>query len=94
MIEPAAYGSAVFFGDKIWNFKQVAEQLIHSGGASMISSPDALESTTRTLLANESLRIQMGHKAKDFVISQQGATAKTIVLLEDFLSRDSRNLAA
>ncbi|NBR04302.1 MAG: 3-deoxy-D-manno-octulosonic acid transferase [Planctomycetes bacterium] len=94
MIEPAAYGSAVFFGNKIWNFKQVAGQLIHAGGASMISSPAALESTARTMLANQSLRIQMGHKAKDFVISQQGATAKTIVLLEDFLSRDSRNLAA
>ncbi len=94
MIEPAAYGSAVFFGDKIWNFKQVAEQLIHAGGASMISSPDSLLYTARTLLANESLRIQMGQKAKDFVISQQGATAKTILMLEDFLCHDSRNLAA
>ena len=94
MIEPAAYGSAVFFGDKIWNFKQVAEQLIHAGGASMISSPDSLLCTARTLLANESLRIQMGQKAKDFVISQQGATAKTILMLEDFLCHDSRNLAA
>ena len=94
MIEPAAYGSAVFFGDKIWNFKQVAQQLIQAGGASMISSPTILESTARTLLANESLRIQMGRNAKDFVISQQGATAKTILMLEDFLCQDSRNLAA
>jgi hypothetical protein len=94
MIEPAAYGSAVFFGDKIWNFKQVAQQLIQAGGASMISSPTILESTARTLLANESLRMQMGRNAKDFVISQQGATAKTILMLEDFLCRDSRNLAA
>jgi len=94
MIEPAAYGSAVFFGDKIWNFKQVAEQLIHAGGAYMISSPAFLVSTARTLLANDSLRTQMGSKAKDFVISQQGATAKTILMLEDFLCEDSRNLAA
>ena len=94
MIEPAAYGSAVFFGDKIWNFKQVAQQLIQAGGASMISSPTVLESTARTLLANESLRMQMGSNAKDFVISQQGATAKTILMLEDFLCHDSRNLAA
>jgi 3-deoxy-D-manno-octulosonic-acid transferase len=94
MIEPAAYGSAVFFGDKIWNFKQVAQQLIQAGGASMISSPTVLESTARTLLANESLRIQMGRNAKDFVISQQGATAKTIIMLEEFLCQDSRNLAA
>ena len=94
MIEPAAYGSAVFFGDKIWNFKQVAQQLIQAGGASMISSPTILESTARTLLANESLRIQMGRNAKDFVISQQGATAKTIIMLEELLCQDSRNLAA
>ncbi len=94
MIEPAAYGSAVFFGDKIWNFKQVAGQLIHAGGASMISSPAFLESTARTLIANASLRTQMGQKAKDFVISQQGATAKTVIMLEDLLCRDSRNLAA
>ena len=94
MIEPAAYGSAVFFGDKIWNFKQVAQQLIQAGGASMISSPTVLESTARNFLANESLRIQMGHNAKDFVISQQGATVKTILMLEDLLCQDSRNLAA
>jgi 3-deoxy-D-manno-octulosonic-acid transferase len=94
MIEPAAYGSAVFFGDKIWNFKQVAQQLIQAGGASMISSPTVLESTARNLLANESLRMQMGRNAKDFVISQQGATARTIIMLEDFLCQDLRNLAA
>lgn len=94
MIEPAAYGSAVFFGDKIWNFKQVAEQLIYAGGACMISTPTSLEDTARNLLANDSLRSQMGNKAKDFVISQQGATAKTILMLEDFLGHDSRNLAA
>jgi hypothetical protein len=38
--------------------------------------------------------MQMGRNAKDFVISQQGATARTIIMLEDFLCQDLRNLAA
>ena len=94
MIEPAAYGASVFFGDKIWNFKQVATQLIEAGGAKMVSSPSMLADTAKSLLTNEILRQEMGIKAKNYVVSQQGATLKTINMIESILCKNSLNQAA
>jgi 3-deoxy-D-manno-octulosonic-acid transferase len=85
MLEPAAYGAAVVFGPHVWNFKEAAARLVAAGGAIQVSKPDEVEAVVRSLLADPNRREQMGTAARQFVLAQQGATARTIQAIESHL---------
>jgi 3-deoxy-D-manno-octulosonic-acid transferase len=81
MIEPAAYGAAVLFGPNTWNFRDVVELLLTSGAAQVVADRDELTNIVGKLLRNKAAAKTQGEIAQQLVISQQGATAKTIELL-------------
>lgn len=86
MIEPAAYGVAVTFGPNTWNFKQVVNSLLEQQAAIEVNSKDEWQSVTKQLLADEKQRRSLGERARQFVASQQGATKRTMELLDPLLS--------
>jgi 3-deoxy-D-manno-octulosonic-acid transferase len=94
MIEPSAYGAPVFFGAHIWNFKDIARELVEAGGAVMISSPQEITPLVAKFASDISLRNRMGESAKAYVESQQGATSKTLDILALFLNDQFRSKAA
>jgi 3-deoxy-D-manno-octulosonic-acid transferase len=87
MIEPAAYGAAVVFGPHVWNFKEPAAKLVALDAAVQVTSATELESAVRRLLNSPEERRQRGALAHQFVVQQQGATARTIALLDDLLRK-------
>jgi 3-deoxy-D-manno-octulosonic-acid transferase len=89
MIEPAAYGAAVTFGPHVWNFRATAEQLVGCGGALQVNDFAQLATTIEKLL-DQPIREQFGERAKAFVASQQGATERTLDLLDRYLPRIAR----
>ncbi len=86
MIEPAAYGAAVTFGPHVWNFRATAEQLVNCRGAIQVSDFTQLAATTELLLDADT-REQLGENAKAFVKSQQGATERTLDVLDRYLPK-------
>jgi 3-deoxy-D-manno-octulosonic-acid transferase len=82
MIEPAAYGTAVLFGPHVWNFQDTAERLTQAGAAVQVRDAAELEKEVRRLLADDTERAHMGAVAREFVLAQQGATARTVALLD------------
>jgi 3-deoxy-D-manno-octulosonic-acid transferase len=86
MIEPAAYGTPVVFGPHVWNFKEPAAKLVGIGAAVQIAGAAELEAAVRRLLESPAERQQRGAIAQRFVLQQQGATARTITLLEGLLA--------
>ncbi len=95
MIEPAAYGAAVVFGPHVWNFKEPALKLVALGAAKQINNAVELEAAVRALLDSPEERQERGTIAQRFVLQQQGATARTITLLEGLLvKRTTRGAAA
>lgn len=90
MIEPAARGVPACFGPHVWNFKDIARQLIAQGGATMLAGATDLEPTLRRWLANPAERQRVGDAARAFVATQQGATLRTL----DFLGERLPVLAA
>jgi len=95
MIEPAAYGAAVLFGPHVWNFRDAAARLTAIGGAVQVPDATALETAVRRLLADPGARARMGAAARQFVKEQQGATERTLVLLDALLmERRARGKAA
>ena len=94
MIEPAAYGAAVLFGPHVWNFRDAATRLIAAGCAEQIADTAALETAVRRLLADAAERTRLGTAARQFVKQQQGATERTLTLLDGLIMRDGSKLAA
>lgn len=81
MIEPAAFGAAVVFGPHVWNFAETAARLIEAKAACQVADAEQLETVLRLLLDDAAERRRMGSAAREFVLSQQGATEQTIALL-------------
>jgi 3-deoxy-D-manno-octulosonic-acid transferase len=95
MIEPAAYGAAVLFGPHVWNFRDAAARLTAAGGAVQVADAASLEAAVRRLLANAAERARLGSAARQFVKDQQGATERTLDLLDTLLtSRGETRTAA
>lgn len=90
MIEPAAYGAAVVFGPHVWNFRDTADRLVRAGGAVQVGDAAGLEAAVRRLLGDAQERARLGGAGRDFVLRQQGATARTLDLLDRLLPAEEQ----
>jgi 3-deoxy-D-manno-octulosonic-acid transferase len=87
MIEPAAYGAAVVFGPHVWNFRDVAARLVRGRAARQVDGAVGVEAVVRELLADAAERRRLGAAAAAFVCAQQGATERTLDLLDALLAK-------
>jgi 3-deoxy-D-manno-octulosonic-acid transferase len=95
MIEPAGLGVPVVFGPHIWNFRDAAARLIEVGGAIKITSLAEMEQELERILSDADVRKQMGDAARAMVLAQQGATERTLNVLDDVIGQTAaRPLAA
>lgn len=85
MIEPAAYGAAVCFGPNTRNFRDVVAALLQREAAVVVANEDALQVFLQRCLNEPSFAAALGNRAREFVVSQQGATAATARQLESLL---------
>lgn len=81
MIEPASQGLVPVFGPHVWNFQAIAKALVEGKIADQVKDGLELTSALRGQLANPELRSERGMAAKQFVLSQQGATDRTVAML-------------
>lgn len=86
MIEPAGYGVPCVFGPHIWNFRDAAIRLVETGGAVMVQNPQEIEQEMLRLLTDSELRNRMGTAARELVRSQQGATARTLDVIDSVVT--------
>jgi 3-deoxy-D-manno-octulosonic-acid transferase len=85
MIEPAAYGAAVVFGPHVWNFRDSAARLVAAQAALQVSDAAELGEKIECLLRKQHERRRLGAAARTFVLSQQGATDRTLDLLDQLV---------
>ncbi|HYT90596.1 MAG TPA: 3-deoxy-D-manno-octulosonic acid transferase [Gemmataceae bacterium] len=87
MIEPAAYGAAVVFGPHVWNFKDAVERLLAAKAAIQVMDAAALEAAVNRLFEDIAERQRIGTAARWLALEQQGATERTIALLQLLMPR-------
>jgi 3-deoxy-D-manno-octulosonic-acid transferase len=85
MIEPAAFGVPVMFGPHTWNFRDAVAGLLEDGGAIRVHDEAELEREAARLLGDAELRSRMGAAARAFVMSQQGATTRTLDMMDEVI---------
>jgi 3-deoxy-D-manno-octulosonic-acid transferase len=94
MIEPAGYGVPCVFGPHVWNFKDAARRLVEVGGAVLVPDAAGLEYELAALLADAHLRERMGTAARELVRRQQGATLRTLEVLDAVIGPRAASRAA
>jgi 3-deoxy-D-manno-octulosonic-acid transferase len=85
MIEPAAYGAAVSFGPNTWNFRDITATLLAADAAVVVQNAGELDAFVRRCLEDSTYAMAMGTRAQQLVLSQLGATARTVARLEALL---------
>jgi 3-deoxy-D-manno-octulosonic-acid transferase len=85
MIEPAGYGAAVAFGPNTWNFRDVVTLLLEREAAVVVRDQVELEAFIRRCLADPTFADELGHRAQELVLQQQGAADRTIELFEQLV---------
>lgn len=86
MIEPAGYGVPVCFGPHVWNFRDASRLLVEAGGARVVRNADELERELAAMLGDPDLRAKMCTAARQFVWAQQGATGRTLDIIDSAVS--------
>jgi 3-deoxy-D-manno-octulosonic-acid transferase len=81
MLEPAAYGVATCFGPNTWNFRDIVGQLLAADAARVVFDAAEFERFVRDALERPGVARALGERARQLVISQQGATRRTCELL-------------
>jgi len=83
LLEPAFYKKPIFFGTHMDNFSYLAKKFVESGAGRIIhNNEDLLE---MFLFKNEKTLKQMGNRAKIMLNSLQGATDKTLKVIEKYI---------
>jgi len=81
MIEPAGYGAAVLFGPNTHNFRDVVERLLSADAARVVQNGGELTATLADCLSHPERARAQGARAQQLVLTQQGATQRTIDIL-------------
>lgn len=86
-LEPAFYGKPVIFGPSMQNFAFLAEEFVRRGAARLVSG---LEELTEVLFLEEEIALQeMGRQGKQLLGDLQGATRKTLQVIESLMPASS-----
>ena len=86
MLEPATYGVATCFGPNTKNFRDIVAQLLAVDGAKVVQDQTEFEEFVVRALDDPNWATAMGSRAQNLVLSQQGATQRTVDLLLPLVS--------
>ncbi|MBF0417251.1 MAG: 3-deoxy-D-manno-octulosonic acid transferase [Magnetococcales bacterium] len=78
MLEPASCGVPVLFGPHVFNFRDIAAQLLQAGGAIQVATAPELESRVIGLLESPETCQRMGEAARAIIPANAGALERTL----------------
>jgi 3-deoxy-D-manno-octulosonic-acid transferase len=85
VLEPAASGKPVFFGPHMENYSSIATSLVRVGAAMQVQNGKELAESLDRLLDRPAVLLEMGQKARSFVLENQGAVERNLEVIERFL---------
>jgi 3-deoxy-D-manno-octulosonic-acid transferase len=87
LLEPAAVKKPVIFSKYMFNFKEISEALIASGGGIMVKDKNELYVQLDSLLSDKARAQQIGERAFKVIELNSGAAGKTIAAVDAFITR-------
>lgn len=90
MMEPAAFGASVLFGPHTENFREAVEGLLSRLAARRVANPSDLIRAVQEDLDDPEAAESRGEAARQFVLAQDGASARTLALLDPLVAPHSK----
>ncbi|MCJ8500743.1 3-deoxy-D-manno-octulosonic acid transferase [Desulfatitalea alkaliphila] len=84
-LEPAACGTPILFGPDMSDFAAIAAQLMAAGGAWRVADGEQWYTACHRLIAQPSVRKEMGHRALQVFQSNKGAVQRTLAMVQQAL---------
>ncbi|MCB2181123.1 MAG: 3-deoxy-D-manno-octulosonic acid transferase [Desulfobulbaceae bacterium] len=84
-LEPAAWGTPVVFGPYMYDFADIARDMLDENAAMQAASQEELRELLYFLLEHREKRMQAGRSAQDFIALRQGVTKRHIELMKQVL---------
>jgi 3-deoxy-D-manno-octulosonic-acid transferase len=94
MIEPAAYGAAVCFGPNTRNFRDIVAAMLAAKAAVVVADAEEIACFVRRCLEEPEYATELGRRGQALVVSQLGATGRTLALLANLIEQDRTAPAA
>jgi 3-deoxy-D-manno-octulosonic-acid transferase len=85
VLEPAASGKPVFFGPHMENYSSIATNLVRIGAAIQVQNGKDLAESLDRLLERPAELLEMGQRARRFVLENQDAVERNLEVIERFL---------
>jgi len=82
LIEACALGIPVLIGEHTFNFQMISDDAVIAGAALRVNSAAEMLLQAQSLFADGARRTSMALHAREFARSHQGATARTMALLD------------
>ena len=86
ILEAAAFGKPVFFGPHMANFKEIADQLLRSGGGIEVKSGEDLGQKMTQMLSHPEEMKKRGEAAHQVVMNNQGAVNRNLNRISKWLT--------
>jgi 3-deoxy-D-manno-octulosonic-acid transferase len=83
LLEPAAVGLPVIMGPYVFECEEICRQLLKAGAAQQVSEATQLANVVKTYLSDTTLRQQTGEKGHLFVVQNQGALKRLLIIIDE-----------
>jgi len=90
ILEPAARGKPVVFGRHMDNFNTISRLFLREEGGIQVHNQPELTQAFLQLLENEGLCARMGERAQQIVRANQGATDRSLILIQKLFPPSSK----
>jgi len=85
MIEPAIFSKPIIFGPYVYNFQDIAEDLINNNAAYKVNNEKELYDRVNQLLLSPKEREQLGKNAYKAIENSKGATRRSLKFINDLI---------
>lgn len=81
ILEPAFLGKPILFGPYMFNFQDIADLFLCNKASIMVYDQEELKINIQDLLNNPAKIIELGQRARQLILENQGATKRNVELL-------------
>lgn len=86
-LEAMFYRKPVIFGQHMFNFREIAEEILKNGAGIRVEKWEDLTKTLRKLINDPERQKEMGEKGYQIILKNKGAVERNLAMVEKFLSK-------
>lgn len=86
ILEPASLAKPILSGPHLFNFRDIADLFLEHQACILVHNQEEIEITVRNLLNNPVKIAQLGKKARELILENQGATLRNLELIKNYIN--------